>query len=79
MPSCNNFVVSQKELFATHTGIIDEIPTSICEKLRKPTAGAQGKNVILVIGDGMGWGRFAFDYDPIICARCFDMNSTYIY
>ena len=40
------------------TGIIDEIPTSICEPLRKPVAGAQGKNVILVVGDGMGWGKF---------------------
>lgn len=55
---------SSLKKFDTHqsyqTGIIDEIPTSICEKLRKPTAGAQGKNVILVVGDGMGWGTFLF-------------------
>jgi hypothetical protein len=39
------------------TGIIDAIPTSICESLRKPAAAPQGKNVILVVGDGMGWGK----------------------
>jgi|GWRWMinimDraft_13_1066021.scaffolds.fasta_scaffold64541_2 alkaline phosphatase len=38
------------------SGIISEIPTSLCEKMRKPE-GAQGKNVILVVGDGMGWGE----------------------
>jgi alkaline phosphatase len=30
------------------TGVISEIPTSLCQANK-------GKNVILVIGDGMGW------------------------
>eukprot|EP00956_Cyclotella_meneghiniana_P019253 scaffold32871_cov31-Cyclotella_meneghiniana.AAC.2 len=39
-------------------GIISEIPTSLCEKNRPVPDGEtpkQGKNVILVVGDGMGW------------------------
>lgn len=36
-------------------GIIDAIPNSLCENLRGVTNPPRGKNVILVIGDGMGW------------------------
>lgn len=36
-------------------GLIDAIPNSLCENLRSGTNSPRGKNVILVIGDGMGW------------------------
>ena len=47
------------------TGIIDAIPTSICEKLRTPV-GTKGKNVILVVGDGMGWGTSCFAHRSMV-------------
>lgn len=38
-------------------GIIGAVPTSLCEKFRgtEEEPAKQGKNVILVVGDGMGW------------------------
>lgn len=44
----------------TQTGIIDIVPSSLCEDLRstgedEEAPPKKGKNVILVVGDGMGW------------------------
>jgi hypothetical protein len=46
VPKMSGPVTSQQMLF--ENGVISKIPTNLC-------AAGTGKNVILVIGDGMGW------------------------
>lgn len=43
------FPLDNSERLLAREGVIDEIPYSLC------TNAAEGKNVMLVVGDGMGW------------------------
>eukprot|EP00979_Chaetoceros_neogracilis_P006597 scaffold1341_cov295-Chaetoceros_neogracile.AAC.3 len=43
------FPLDNSERMLLREGIIDEIPASLCSN------SANGKNVMLVVGDGMGW------------------------
>jgi hypothetical protein len=55
-------------------GVIDEIPTDICDMQRNMTM----KNVILVVGDGMGWEMVSFVVHLTDLAACIECTRAFV-